>query len=76
MGMSGQGRHCCSVEKKLCYQSLHVGIERMDLLDSLVLVGHQLRQAGVLDQPLRVEVRVERRGVDVVRIAAAENQLG
>ena len=48
----------------------------MDLLDRLVLVGHQQRQAGVLDQPLRVEVRVERRGVNVVRIAAAENQLG
>ena len=57
---------------KASYQGLHIRIKRMDLLDRLVLVGHQLSQAGILDQSLGVHVRVERGRVDIQGTGAAE----
>ena len=44
----------------------------MDLFDDFVFVGHQLGQAGILDQALAVELRVKRWRVDVVGIVGAE----
>ena len=59
---------------KFDYQRLHVRVERVDLFDSLILVRHQLSQAGLLDQPLRVQLGIEGRRVDVVRIPRARNK--